>query len=607
MLQLLQIASRDYWTDLQSLSTLDNASLIVKALAQVAERDQCLRQSLLASLSANETLSNTFWHFVSHDPPWSPREHGNGVQKCPDTVSSTMLEFHRDLVLLLSKINLLTLGDGVPVEMGTALLEKQHRLTVHGKQCAALSNKSTMVLNPKVSLFEAGCTPQASGNSDWKTRLAEVLQTGSRHQQDSIVRFVGELCRDLEARCGDVERPLRDERAKCEELLSRLESNHSRQLLLEDKEKQQIQALDRLESEKTSLLGRLNLTSQSLQELSDAYDGMQNELERSERSAQTAADAALEATSQAQYTHLAEITYKDEVIEEKTLSIASLETRNSDLERNLAELCGNRTTTLEKLCSLEKTVGRLTQAQQIALNAATERQSIIESQKKAITELHCSKQYLETQLQDCHKMYAKERSGLDAQLLTYRNEVSMLREESQASESAKMEEINRLVSSHGNEMGRLMEHFEQQKLEAAKVLTEEASNNATLQQQLADLLTERENRAKEFAKAQDLSTKLMAVMGHRDNTQTPGNGMRGSIKHARIGASPSFSVMSDPPTPSESVVGSSDLTVSGNVELSPKRPRFQRKPKKSDLYRLYQIRATENQTDSPLQELKDSH
>ena len=39
---------------------------------------------------------------------------------------------------------------------------------------------------------------------------------------DHIVRTVDDVCRDLEARCNEVEQPLREQRAHCEDLKTQL-------------------------------------------------------------------------------------------------------------------------------------------------------------------------------------------------------------------------------------------------------------------------------------------------------------------------------------------------------------------------------------------------
>jgi len=100
-------------------------------------------------------------------------------------------------------------------------LKLPFQLLEHQRRLASIPNISNHKIsrNPTVtSIFERACSQDERGVSlKWRETLAAQLQMDSSHHHESVVRFVGQLCRDLEERCEGIEEPLRHEQANHEQ------------------------------------------------------------------------------------------------------------------------------------------------------------------------------------------------------------------------------------------------------------------------------------------------------------------------------------------------------------------------------------------------------
>lgn len=72
------------------------------------------------------------------------------------------------------------------------------------------TTKPSIAPLPRVSFFEYCSTPSSANvSSDWRSTLSEDLVHEAHQTRSSIIKRVGEVCRDLEMRCENVEEPLR--------------------------------------------------------------------------------------------------------------------------------------------------------------------------------------------------------------------------------------------------------------------------------------------------------------------------------------------------------------------------------------------------------------
>lgn len=116
--------------------------------------------------------------------------------------------------------------------LASLLLEKQAQISDAKSTCPAhYFSRSGSKPRNIVTLFEASATPETRVNSrDWRQHMYNALQGDANRQHESIVAVMGEICRDLEARCEGIEHPLHEEeersaklRREVEQLRSKLE------------------------------------------------------------------------------------------------------------------------------------------------------------------------------------------------------------------------------------------------------------------------------------------------------------------------------------------------------------------------------------------------
>ena len=117
--------------------------------------------------------------------------------------------------------------------LAVALLEKQTQLCAIQLKCNFWGHRGLIQKPEDVSLFGAGSTPQDMPSHAWKDRLIDTLSRDARYQHQTVVQMVGEVCRDLEARCDNAEQPFRDEQAKSQYLQRRLKASEERNMDLE--------------------------------------------------------------------------------------------------------------------------------------------------------------------------------------------------------------------------------------------------------------------------------------------------------------------------------------------------------------------------------------
>lgn len=118
---------------------------------------------------------------------------------------------------------------------------------------------------------ESHSVAEAGSSDTWRQRLAVELGLEARNRQESTERLMGRVCHDLEARCNEIERPLREEEARhnetktecrtLEQRVKQLEAQiHHKDVELskvQDESMKRGQALATVESEHGSLLDRV--------------------------------------------------------------------------------------------------------------------------------------------------------------------------------------------------------------------------------------------------------------------------------------------------------------------------------------------------------------
>ena len=371
---------------------VENAILIISGLVIRIEDSAALRQAILYSLSTNE-LSELLHRFLSRKHSLSTTAPHENVESCPHSYHQLMLDLQRKICNLLLKTALHASQDevGVDTSTATALLDKQAQVSSFPTQCNFYKPQRLASAPTHVSCQEARITSsEVLSSRGWRDAMRENMSRVTDYQHQSIVRMVEDICQDLEFRCEDFERPLRDEQLRSRDLEEKLEASKSIITELECQAQGRILVLDGLGSERTRLVEQVRVAGQQVEGLFSIRELLQQEIDQTKKEARYAADAAQEEIKQQQLAHLAIITGKDEMYEERTSTLVELERRTKQLADELMQMhvqeedAKDRISTLETSCC-EKSKAVET-AMQLAASRLTEIDHLADIEANSVTE-----------------------------------------------------------------------------------------------------------------------------------------------------------------------------------------------------------------------------
>lgn len=340
-----------------------------------------LRQAILYSLSTNG-LSGLLHRFLDLDCAIATIDLHHQLEVCPHAYHQIKLYLQQRICNLFLKTALYSSLDEVSIDalIATALLDKQMIISSLSSRCDFYKPRYLGSVITRAPLQEAEVAPpERIGSHEWRNTLYESMSKAAESHHQSIVRMVGEICHDLELRCDDFERPLREERSRANNLDEKLEASERKVLELEFQAKGRISLLDGLEDEKARLVEQAQVAEQRLQNLSSSHESLQRELVRQQKKAADAAETALEKTNRQELAHLAIIVGKDEMYEERSLTAARLEDRTRRLEDELKQSRVQEDVHRNSIKSLETTLHEKNLALETVTGLAVSRQTEIDS------------------------------------------------------------------------------------------------------------------------------------------------------------------------------------------------------------------------------------
>ena len=279
----------------------------------------------------------------------SARDHSN-LEVCPLSYREAQARLHHSLAMMVLESALASQRGGhFDPAMMTLLLEKQClHCQAQPASVECVQRRPRGLQMPKISLFGAISTPHVESVSlNWRDSLIRELSRDADCRYEGIVRMVGEICRDLESRCNESERPLREEQSKSRDLQARLESSERDKGDLEIQARNQQSISSTLQTERDSLAKKVEVAESQMEELGTRLDNIHRE-------AEYAAQTAIERTRQKDLVYLATITGKDEIFEEQSLKLASAEQRIQLLEDELNSMKEQEVKSAEKVINDEK-------------------------------------------------------------------------------------------------------------------------------------------------------------------------------------------------------------------------------------------------------------
>lgn len=219
-------------------------------------------QYTILSAASSQELQEKIWNIIRNAPETGPDV------CCAYAMSLQQQHVKATIALLLNvalaaQSNMLTFSSAIAV----ALINKQSSMPHTAAQC---SHTSPAPRSTRVSLFQQTSTPYTGQHlHDWRDRLSSELESQDHYQRDSIVRSVAQICQDLEARCGTVEEPLRQERKRTQELERQVADLNARIVSLEVEATDDRLHLEGLEDEKLNISDERDSLAARLRELQD--------------------------------------------------------------------------------------------------------------------------------------------------------------------------------------------------------------------------------------------------------------------------------------------------------------------------------------------------
>ena len=521
MKSILETAVEQVVPSNEVLGRAQTAITVVSSFAVVVQRSPQLRSAVLFMLSANAS-DRLLSEFLALPPlKVCDIESCEKHNVCPATFAKTLGRLRLDICSLFLTTAFLASADQAGMDAGLAvsLLKKQVQfatVTPHCRFARPYFQQSTAV-----SLVEQTSTPcDGLAGKDWRARLCTDLLRDAKNSSDTIIRTVGEVCRDLESRCQLVEQPLKAEQAQVVELKTQLERSSARIVELESQVDDCNLFLNGLTADKARLEERVLGGEDRLTHLLDNLRHVDSKLADARAEAERAAAASAEEANEQELKHIAIVTCKEETIDEQAAQILQLERGLKDSRDELAVTLEAKHVTQRRINELETDsveTARLIQVER-ALNAekVTEIETLRRVELRLRTEVEAAENVVR---QHATKIEALENEVENTRVST-EQDLKRLKHLHGSERLAAAAEAARSAETHQEEIARLSAKH-QEAIETATLMScDKDSTISELEKRIGKLLKDRKEKAKEFAEAQDLSSKLMAVMGPKTEQAT---------------------------------------------------------------------------------------
>lgn len=564
ILRILEIVNAQGDLTLSHVRQLEYSQILIRSIYRMSEVSTDLSNAVMDVTRSEKGQHLLFKFLISKNPFQNlcPNMHGN---RCCCHVHRLELGVRSSLGVFLLKCALrhtipnsdciLKLVDWLPEQKRN---EENAACDWQGQRPKSRS--------PAVSLFEAGSTPATSSVSQgWRDRLHQDMSRDAHNRSESIIRSLGEVCRDLEARCDKTEAPLRREKQRVVDLESKLADAETHSLDLQTELETKTTTIRDLDSEKSSLLDQVCDSAQRLKATLDCLEEARAELKQARDDTESRTAILTERSRQQDLTYLAILTGKDEKYDEQGRTLSASKERSNALETELQQSKDHRDTLVQDA----NANARLIESQQKIIEELEEgaeqeakiKETLIATNKDLLT----TNRELQTKITESLRAKDSEIADLNGRLgiveTTNRELQTKMTESLRAKDSAIAdlsgrldiaETTNRELQTNMTESlrakdfaiadlsGRLgiaettntdlaeqhlraitdkemtlneLREERQITTEACQKISEREKTIASQQAELVALRRERDVRLHEFAEAQDLSNRLIAIVG----------------------------------------------------------------------------------------------
>ena len=447
----------------ESLTKINNASRLISAFTERIPTSSKLLNAILQSISSN-FASDMFRQYASQlqDPLGLGLVHSHStIEICPLSYGEAQAQLHHNLVVMVLKsaLHAPQIGHHIDASVMTLLLEKRFLHSPAQPPVAeCVQRRPRNPIMPRISLIEAVSTPRVNPISvNWRDDLIRELGRDVDCRYEGIIRMVGEVCRDLESRCNEIENPLLKEQSRSRDLQARLENSERNKAELALQTRDHQSNLSALESERDCHANQVEAANERLKELGISFDKIHREFDHAKIETEHAARAAIENARQQDLAYLATMTGKDEMLEEQSSKLASTEVHVQALENELNHVRALEFNNAEELKISKTRIGTLNSA----ISAGERRMEDLQNKLIQLEEKHVGNiakisddevliQELNSTIVAVNQASDQNKSlisTLNGQLRKAEVETSRLRLQHETYVSAKYAEIKRLEDS----------------------------------------------------------------------------------------------------------------------------------------------------------------
>ncbi|KAK2805574.1 hypothetical protein FQN50_006089 [Emmonsiellopsis sp. PD_5] len=423
--------------------------------------------------------------------------------------------------------------------------------------------------------------PNSSQN--WRSKLAQTLTHNAQQSHQLVIEQLNNICKDFEFRCENVEEPLRavtarlekitTEHATCEQKLDeeRMRANEAEKSLA-DARADNSELQERLEASEAHV-------DDLMSKLQSAQDKLRSVTQNSKESVKSAEDKA----QYIELKYMAILTAKDDTIEEQREQIEQFTTKLNELETSVHEYGQREIEMREHSSSLQCEVDSLTQQLETKSDIYDRTVAELDTARTENETLRSSVDNIQSQLD----LKLDDISSLkhEAQLKeeSYKRDVAALNERYELDISGLESKMNRTINIHKEETRKLQQSLQTAKSKAAQAIRSKDERIKDLQLQLETLKKERDSQAREFAKVQEYSNRLMAVFNagrpSPEATAAPNKSSRKQQQQQPEKPTQDY-FESDEDTDTKLTTGDTFYSIPSNRKRpSPKRPRSSKIPR----------------------------
>ena len=444
---------------------------------------------------------------------------------CPRTLKKLRRTVQSDLCRLLLKTIFYNLTDTIPFDpcVSFMLLDAMILPPLTLSRCEIYSQTLPAPSRTCCSRQIASNPQHCSDAREWQTGLRAELHRHAAQCHELVLAKVGEVCRDLEDRCESIEEPLQMEKKHSDDLQMKIDLAYTRCKDLEDQARERSLALEGLEAENARLLHRSERIEEQHQSVISEIDRLKTELEQASAATRNASESATEAARLQELDKLACTAARDETIECLRSEIKSQGNRMEDLDAEISSFRNETAKLQEMLSQREETINRL---ESFAKAKTDEIERMVERER-------CLSAHI-VSLEDQLDNLRSETMAIDKHRLGMIEDLKGTTDQLQAKHNMDVERRDRELleqqEKFNEDVSTLRKEAEEANRRATSFLTQQRNEIRRLESRLANLLEEREQRANEFHEAQELSSRLMAIVGRKSAVTDRPAGSKSHLK-----------------------------------------------------------------------------